>query len=140
VILWGENAYWSSLYQCIAVSWNMGMNLEYQQLTVMALLGPCCTMYSIFCWQHCEHNMLQHHLYPVLVINDLLFKKSIFFVSLSMAAVIKTLSPLKADETRNLELIFLPLLSVPNVIEEVCCINLQFIRRPCTFWLADLEI
>ena len=85
----------------------------------------------------------EHHLYPVLVSNDslsiainMLYKshvQRVFFVSLGIAAVTKTLSPLKAYSTRNLELIFPLLLNVPNVIEDVCFANLQFIRRLRTF-------
>jgi hypothetical protein len=116
----------------------------------MALLGLCCTMCCTSCWQHSDYNMFQHHLHPVLVSNDslsitinmlyVLHVQRVFFVTLSMTAVTKTLSPLKADSARNLELIFPLLLSVPNVIEDVCFANLQFMRRRCTFWLADLEI
>jgi len=79
----------------------------------------------------------EHHLYPVLVSNDslsiainMLYKshvQRVFFVSLGIAA------PLKAYSTRNLELIFPLLLNVPNVIEDVCFANLQFIRRLRTF-------
>jgi hypothetical protein len=116
----------------------------------MALLGLCCTMCCISCWQHSEYNMFQHYLCPVLVSNDslstainmlyILHVWRVFFVSLCMAAVTKTLSPLKADSAWNLEFIFPLLLSVPHVMEDVCFANLQFIRRLCTFWLADLEI
>jgi len=87
--------------------------------------------------------MFQHHLHPVLVSNDslsiaismlyILHVQGVFFLSLGMATVTKTLSPLKADSAWNLELIFPLLLSVPHVIEDVCFANLLFIRRLCTF-------